>query len=84
MRLSDNELVALANLYLDTDPNLSSTILALVNCRMADKILGSSTHSLEEWMMNLLVAITNQALYAVQYGKWLVTGGTDDEKSTKP
>lgn len=82
MRLSEEELVALATSYIEIDPNLASTIFCLKNCRVADKILGSNTLSLEEWMMNLLVAITNHALYAVQYGTWLVTGGTDNETNS--
>ena len=78
--LNEKELLKLSNQFIDIDPNLSATILALANCRMADKLLGGIPHpSLEEWLMNLLVVMSSQAENEVNYGKWLVTGGTENE-----
>lgn len=76
--LNPEELKKLSSQFEDTDPNLSATILALANCRMADKLLGGITQiSLEEWLMQILLATTNRALYEVSYGTWLSNGGTE-------
>lgn len=82
MALNEKELLELANLYIDIDPNLSATIYALTNCRIADKLLKDIPHpSLEEWLMNLLVVMSQQAEHEVKYGTWLVTGGTENESN---
>lgn len=78
--LTEEELVELANLWVDLDPNLASALYTLASMRVADKTLNNPPKlSLEEWYMNICVAITNQAMHEVSYSLWVQTGGTENE-----
>jgi len=81
--ITNEELVELANLWVDLDPNVASALYTLAFMRVADKTLNNSPQqSLEEWYMGICVAITNQAMHEVSYSVWVQTGGTENETTT--
>lgn len=78
--LTEEELVELANLWVDLDPNVASTLYTL---RVADGILKNPKElSLEEWFMGVCIAVSHQARHEVEYKIWINTGGTENETNT--
>ena len=76
--INNDELIKLANLWVDLDPNLALALYTLASMRIADKTLNNPSQlSLEELYMRVCVEITNQAIHEVGYSLWVQTGGTE-------
>lgn len=81
--LNEKDLLLLANIYTDIDPDLSGIILTLANCRMGDMVIEDSLkpkmRRMEREFINFCLDMTNHAMYEVNYHNWVKTGGTENE-----